>query len=757
MLSSCLVFVLLFAQSLETASDELQAQVERVITKLSDSPVSGLWTHARELAALGDDAVPAISEGLKSASAQVRLGCAKALFDLNEMEKAEPVLREIADSRAAAALRSAALFLLRDSLEAGLGPVVKRIAESDPEPLIRIDAARTLWEIEGGQTSRVILERFLRSSDPALRNRAAVALGEIGYVAGQTKTILVSLSGEPNPLGHRASLILQIERLAREASASGNPFNLSTESLLKEKDKKIKELERQRDIALAKRSADGGNGKQAEPLLAWLKQCINMAYVDPERVEKGNKGEFLVGAAKGMVGVLDRFSAFMDVEETRLFNEGIRGSYTGVGAQISFDKETGLLEIVRPLFHGPADQAGLQPHDKVVKIDGVSVKGRKMDELVHMLKGLKGSTVELEILRKGWEEPRTFKIVRDEVKVASVHWRMLPGSIAYVRLDHFGEQAYTEVTKALDELLYLDMKGIILDLRRNPGGLLSAAVKIVDLFVTEENRPIVTQKGPVGVKEERARDVEPQYLTEPLVILVNGSSASASEIVSGALQDFDHRATLVGTSTYGKGSVQRVFGVPEKIAIPELGGNAALRLTVQHYYLPSGRCIHSKRDNEGRIIEKGGVSPDIVVEDRDFSLWKTKEFEKLRDHEEFVQYVEKREKEFAEAEKGGFYKKLLADGDGGDLSKYPEAGAFFSAIADEIKLDRDEVRYFIRTVLRRRYEDHIGRQLACDFQDDLQLQRAIREMIKRLSIKREDVPVYDFLTESKVEDQKGGK
>lgn len=731
-----LLSIFLMMPPVQAQAAEVRTEVQGIIGRMAGGSITELWVHVRQLEALGEQAVPGLLDALTSESPKVRLGAAKALLSLDEAAQAEPVLRKVADSDAGKDVRVAALILLRDSLEEGLGPVLKRIAGSDPEPLIRIEAARTLLEIEGDSTARIILERFLNSEDDHLRNQAAVALGEVGYVEGPTKRILIMLKKEPTTLGRRAALALEIEKLARTADTSDNPFNLGRENLITAKTKEIEELKKK--IALMLKSSESGT-VNGDPLLKWVMNCINKTYVDPERVKEE---DFLVGAARGMVGVLDRFSAFMDVEHTKSFNDSIRGSYMGIGAQIAEDKASGYLNIVRPLFNGPARLAGLKSNDKIIEIGGVDIKNKQMSDIMGMLKGEKNTEVVLKISRKGWKKPRDFTIKRDEVKVPVVHARLLPGKIGYVRLDHFGSTAFEDVKKNLAELSQLGMKGIILDLRYNPGGLLQAAVDIVDLFITEDERPIVTQRGPVGEKEEISRDREPQYLTEPLVILINKASASASEIVSGALQDFDKRAILVGEKTYGKGSVQRVFPVPEDISVPSLGGRASLRLTVQYYYLPSGRCIHSRRDRDGRLIEKGGVTPDMAVDMPDYSLWERGELEKLGDLKAFKDYVEKLVSKANGAEGENPLDALFSEGDGGECCRYDGFDDFYKSIQKEIKLEKDLVRWWLRRSLRRRYENQLGRELACDFQDDPQLQQGIVQVLKRLGEDPKKIVAY---------------
>jgi hypothetical protein len=273
---------------------------------------------------------------------------------------------------------------------------------------------------------------------------------------------------------------------------------------------------------------------------------------------------------------------------------------------------------------------------------------------------------------------------------------------------------------------------------------------MVDLFIADDPRPIVTQKGRIGEKEEISHDIGKQYLTEPLVILVDRASASASEIVAGALKDFE-RAELVGETTFGKGSVQRVFTVPEKIAAL-VGGESSLRLTVQYYYLPNKDCIHTRRDADGAIIQEGGVSPDIEVSQPSLTLWKASEFEKLLDNGKLDEYIRSLLAGGSESDTWKACRALLEKGDAGDPARYPGFEAFFDSIKETVKLEPPDVRILLRSELKRAFEDEMGRELACDFQDDVQLQRAILEVLKELAVDPATIPEYLSFAPAKEKD-----
>jgi carboxyl-terminal processing protease len=320
---------------------------------------------------------------------------------------------------------------------------------------------------------------------------------------------------------------------------------------------------------------------------------VHENYVtDPE------DGELIKGAINGMLNTLDPHSSYMTAEDFQTMQEQTRGTFAGLGIQIVMDNEgedKGYVKIVAPIEDTPADRAGILTNDLIVEIDGEAVLGMTIDEAISKLKGEKGTKVDIKILRDRDAEPFELTIVRDIVTVQAVRWRA-EGEFAYVRIATFSEQADAGVKKAIKKLskeIPGGPKGLILDLRSNPGGLLDQAVSVSDIFL--EGGEIVSTRG------RRPRDTLREMGTpgdklngKPIIILINGGSASASEIVAGALQD-RNRALLLGTKSFGKGSVQTVIPLQN-------GLQGALRLTTARYYTPSGRSIQAL-----------GIDPDIAM------------------------------------------------------------------------------------------------------------------------------------------------
>jgi carboxyl-terminal processing protease len=314
--------------------------------------------------------------------------------------------------------------------------------------------------------------------------------------------------------------------------------------------------------------------------------------VRADYVEDPDQKKMIESAINGMLTSLDPHSSYMDAEKFDDMNVQTKGEFGGLGIEVTM--ENGLVKVMAPYDGTPASKAGIMANDLIAKIDDVEVQGLTLNEAVDKMRGAVGTPVNLTILREG-REPFDVKIVRDIIKVESVKFELLGEDVGYIRMSSFTEQSDSGVEKAvveLDKKAAGKIKGYILDLRNNPGGLLLQAVSVSDIFL--ERGEVVSTRGRNPEDVERHSASKGDLVNgKPLVILINGGSASASEIVAGALQDHK-RATLIGTRSFGKGSVQTI--------IP-LGNDGAIRLTTQRYYTPSGRSIQAK-----------GIDADIVIE-----------------------------------------------------------------------------------------------------------------------------------------------
>jgi carboxyl-terminal processing protease len=316
--------------------------------------------------------------------------------------------------------------------------------------------------------------------------------------------------------------------------------------------------------------------------------------VRSDYVEKPDDAMLIDAAINGMLSALDPHSAYLNPKSFRDMQVQTKGEFGGLGIEVTMEAGTGVVKVVSPIDETPAAKAGLMANDLITHLDGEQIVGLTLEQAVEKMRGPVNTSITLTILRKGKDEPFDVKIVRDVIRINAVKSR-LEGDIIYVKISTFNEQTHANLVKqveALKKSLGKAPKGYVLDLRNNPGGLLDQAINVSDAFL--EKGAIVLTKGRLAEETQRA-NARPGDIADgkPIVVLINGGSASASEIVAGALQDHK-RATVIGTRSFGKGSVQTI--------IP-LGSNGAIRLTTARYYTPSNRSIQAK-----------GIEPDMVVE-----------------------------------------------------------------------------------------------------------------------------------------------
>jgi len=323
-------------------------------------------------------------------------------------------------------------------------------------------------------------------------------------------------------------------------------------------------------------------------LLAEVLERVEREYVDPV-----DDHQLLQAAIRGMVSSLDPYSAYLDVDEYEDIKISSSGQYSGVGIEVSM--EDGQVVVVTPFEGSPAEQAGIRSGDVIATIDGVAVNTTTLSDTIERMRGKEGTSVKIGILREGSTEPLQFTLKRSRVQLHSVRAELPESGYGYVRIAQFSETTGDELKNALRNLRKINgapLKGLVLDLRNNPGGVLEAAVAVADAFL--DGGVIVSAKGRTPESNfEMSATPGDDLEGAPLVVLVNGGSASAAEIVAGALKDHQ-RATLMGRTTFGKGSVQTV--------IP-LSGDTALKLTTSLYYTPSGVSINHR-----------GIAPDIELE-----------------------------------------------------------------------------------------------------------------------------------------------
>lgn len=317
------------------------------------------------------------------------------------------------------------------------------------------------------------------------------------------------------------------------------------------------------------------------------------AKVKNDYVEPIKDKQLLENAIRGMLTGLDPHSAYLDPEDYKGLQEGTTGEFGGLGIEVSIEND--FVKVIAPIDDTPAQRAGVKPGDVITKLDDTPVKGMSLNDAVKHMRGKPGSPITLTIVREGVEKPLKIVITRAVIKVESVKNEFLEPDFAYVRISHFQERTAEDLRRALREIRTENkgaLKGMVLDLRNNPGGILSSAVSVADAFI---------DKGLIVYTEGRVEDSQLRFNAKPddllsgapMVVLVNGGSASASEIVAGALQD-TRRGIIMGSRTFGKGSVQTIL---------PMSNQAALKLTTALYYTPSGRSIQAE-----------GIKPDIILD-----------------------------------------------------------------------------------------------------------------------------------------------
>ena len=320
-------------------------------------------------------------------------------------------------------------------------------------------------------------------------------------------------------------------------------------------------------------------------------QRIKLHYVD----DVAGK-ELIENAIRGMLTGLDPHSSYLNTEEYKDLRIGTTGKFGGLGIEVTM--EDGFVKVVSPIDDTPAKRAGMQPGDLIVRLDDKPVKGMTLSDAVDIMRGEPGTDITLTVVRQGESKPLKVTITRDEIKVRSVKNRTLEPGFGYIRITQFQARTTEDLKKSIAELKKENkekgLKGLVLDMRNNPGGLLTAAVGVSDAFLTEGNIVSIKGRNETDKVEYKAESIIPGDMLKdiPIVVLINGGSASASEIVSGALQDHS-RAVILGSQSFGKGSVQ---------TINELRQGDAVKLTTARYYTPSGRSIQAE-----------GIEPDIKL------------------------------------------------------------------------------------------------------------------------------------------------
>lgn len=740
------------------AQDDMTAKVARLLRQADAGPLEQVWGVSRDLRQIDgqeDALAKAITGGTSGLGLNGRLAAARALMDLAEggtfgreiFETLLPVAKSDNESARAAAmglLGNVDAFSWRT-----LDQVRKLLLENTTselvDPTVRVAAAKAVWNV-GDETEKAAalqtLRQFLQSTDRDLRIKGALAMAEINEDSrGPAWEILREIADEPTADGRLAQSYLRLDRERRQ-------FDM----LMKRVDRAPK--------------AEGDGSRFGS-----LGEIMNVVEDQHIRGEKFSKDYLLDSAAKGLLRSLDRHSAYFTSDEFQRFFFDLNREYGGIGAFVNFDTD-GDFSIIRPIYSGPAYSAGLRSGDKILKIGDWSTGGQTSDEIIARLKGKPDTDVTISVFRLGWDEPQEMTIKRKEIQVPSVNTDVLPGNVGYVELITFGSNTSEELRTALQDLKGKGVSSLVLDLRNNTGGYLVAARDVVEQFVAGE-KLVVETRSREGVDARYSTGGRAEAPDLPLAVLVNGASASASEIVAGALQYYD-RAEIVGERSYGKGSVQQLIPLSgargEKFQdtnkndirddwepFEDANNNGKydlgprLKLTVARYYLPDGRTPDKEVDEDGKVVNPDwGIIPDREAEVREIDPkdgWKNAELFELFKSQALRNYVRERMDKHADL----FLQ--LANGDEGDPNRYPDFEELYTGL--DTKLPRDDVRRWLRYTLRDEIADKRGKAFAGnralgDHQEDGQLQEAVRYLLEKQGKDIREVSEYRNVLKLKV-------
>lgn len=712
-----LLVLLLFAQPIfypvtnlvsdEANRQEIAAKAKQALSQLpkifqDTGAGEDFWTKVRAIELLGKDIQPVIEQGLRSPEIPIRLASAKISFSLGAKQEAIltllAILKDESQDNALGQRAAGALLvsLVKDATGYGdqdaIAESVEDLLDEVLDPPLRLSLARALYYINSSLRGVKELQDLLTLKDPELRYAAALSLAEMGFFEKATD-LLEELALEPTGRGQLARTFLEYKRLQDAYERKTTP-----------------KIKYQYDYQIL------------EEILDLIKEY----YADPARF-KTDTAEFdpkdlLTAAAKGIANSLDRFSGYQDKKEKKLAQESIHKKYGGIGAYVNMRDK--VLTIERPIYGGPAYKAKLRSFDKITGVEGEPTKGKDINELVSKLKGEPGTPVRIKVYRRGWAKEREFILIRAFIEIKTARGKMLPGDIGFLSLTSFGMDTAKEMKAVLDDFQKNNMQLLIIDLRRNSGGLLRSVVQILDLLL-EKGKLIVTTRDKDGTILEKYHTRSNRKIDCPIYVLIDNGSASASEILAGVLQDHK-KAILIGERTFGKGSVQSI------LPLKSTGQKTALRLTIAKYYLPSGRCIHKEGD------QAGGVEPDIKIPAVMRDFWKDFAFNKVYDSGELDKYFQQHDEDNRDLF------RQLAEDDGRDYTRYPGFPSFYEGLRKQLKihLDEEDVRGILRGYIRRKVQDEIGKEFIIDLQNDKYLQRAIIEALKQLNIDPETIPQY---------------
>lgn len=528
---------------LDAADNEIGDRVKQLVSAMDAAGTRPheLWNFAREIEELGDQVVEPVKIAARDASDRGKLGCAKVLARLGHNTEANDLLLQVLAASDDVEIRVAAVELIGSTRDTTRAQSLRGLLDKAMDPSERVALAKALYALDRksfGMVAKDALRDVLNSDDVDYQYEAALGLAQIGDFE-QSQRFLRVIAKEPSERGEMARLYLEryedLRRLER-----GTPAVVETGS----------------------QPAKTSSFKFIEEIVGLIQRYhVRGLEVDVE--------DLLSAAADGMLQALDPHSTYLSPKELQKWTFDLNPQYGGIGAYVNHVED--VFTILRPIYSGPAYKMGLRSGDQILKVDDWATAGKDSDEITGRLKGMPGTTVKVNIYRKGWKEPRDFEIVRERIEIPTVRGELLPGKVGYVVLDTFGEDTGEELSRVLGGLEKEGMTSLILDLRNNSGGYLSTARRVAEKFLPKD-RMIVSWRGREEANSGREENEykttrDGRYSSTPMAVMVNHYSASASEIVAGALQDHK-RATVVGERSYGKGSVQNLFHLDSRRGEP---------------------------------------------------------------------------------------------------------------------------------------------------------------------------------------------
>jgi carboxyl-terminal processing protease len=706
---AALFFTLLFPFCViagEEQAPAAAAPAAAILTEMPQDDGEPVWSVGEKLAQLGEAALPELEALLEKGGSKEKLALSYALMKTGGQQQATRALENlIEDEKTPLARRLEAADVLGacggNYAAARIGIM---LGHEKPER-VRVALAKSLWRLTNRGSAYSELRQIMNEGkSQTARAEAAIALARAGRF-DEVQKQLQEIASRPGALADEARTLLLLKgAVERDADSDRFPSDLVMEVV-----SKIRRY-------YAPDETDDEEDKQLKP-----------DYLASE-------------SARALLQSLDPFNDYLDEESLKDMEEQLRANYGGIGAWVGM--RNGRFTILTPMYGKPAHNAGIHSMDVVEKIDGKEIKDMKLNDIIRLLKGEPKTPVKVTVWRAGWQKPKDIEVIRDIIDIPSVVWQELPGKIGYVRLNSFNDgdsRANVPGTadllrEALGKFKADGVRGVVLDLSNNPGGMLTSAVDVGKCFIGE-GKTIVSSRGKPGVFPEQVfhADQGKPFYEGPLVVMINAGSASASEIVSGALRDHK-RARLVGQKTFGKGSVQQIM------PIWTTRGATRMKLTIAKYYLPNNECIHKK-----------GIAPDVEVKESEMEPQEVEARWKIRENHEFDLWLEKQfpahEKEFRE---------LIAF-DNYDPEKYPEFGSLMENLKKkypDLQLTAEMVRKEIRYAFGWFIRSHLGEDFHVDLQESTVMQRSLIELGDMMPDGLPDIPVYKAMREKYEEEQK---